>query len=69
MKTLKALGLIVAAILLLLGTRFETYHYQGSFWTLNRYTGQVVRCTPRTWSLSLNDFTGGCEEVGNVSFH
>jgi len=39
MRTLKALALIVAALLFILGTRFETYHYQGSFWTLNRYTG------------------------------
>jgi len=61
LRTLKALALIVAVILLMWATRFETYHYQGSFWTLNRYTGRVVRCVPPTQNNG-----GGCEDVGNV---
>jgi hypothetical protein len=65
MRTLKALAIIVAAIMLLFGTRFETYHYQGSFWTLNRYTGRVMRCMPVD---PQGRWAGGCEEVGNVSF-
>jgi hypothetical protein len=59
--TLKAIALVVAALTVMWGTRFETYHYRGSFWTLNRYTGSIMRCVPT----SLNE-AGGCEEVGRV---
>jgi hypothetical protein len=56
MKTLKAIGLVLAVLLFLLGTRFEIYHYQGSFWTLNRYTGKIYRCVPNN----------GCGYVGTT---